>query len=458
MLGFPLLVLAGFEYVLWMFDIEAPPEAQTTNSENQSPQDGFDPIAFERQISSEHRRLICLGGSTMAGLPFENRLSMCSLVGQAMGSDVDILNLAGSGKDSADAREVAEIACKHPQTLVLLYSGHNEFLNLDRYTHGVPPEPVQATARFFQRFRFYRLLAKTLASPPRSVAETGEAALSDDEVHQLYTENIRAILDACREQPLIAATVVSNPDFRFPEPGRTILESRRRGGAASAVRPDQTCRHCFRASGRINRILRRLTTEFDVPLIDSRKLLGEAPAHELFWDHVHPKPPFHLAMAEQMLSIATEQGWLQSSAAPALDLTAEELAWATLNRALYNVQFDPALALRQLERIESPPDHVGHAIGRGIAAFLSEQPEQAQQAFHQASEALQSGPDMRAFWADCAGLDGAPPQKGTGGNPCLLRCMPWCAEVLMNEGEKGELQTLVKGIGSPILTRLFEVF
>ncbi|HIA03309.1 MAG TPA: hypothetical protein EYN06_03790 [Myxococcales bacterium] len=453
----PLILLVTLEYVLWVFDVEPPAVVEKVRV-GDGP--GDDPDAFHSKMSSEITtgRLICLGGSTVAGTPFEYEMSLCTLVGDAMGKQTEVHNLAGSGMDSSDVLMLGKMACDHPQSLIVVYSGHNEFLNLHRYAKNIPVV-LSATATFFRKFRFYRLISKYLVSKPERISQVGESDLSDEQVYKLYERNIEELIEHCKGQPLVFATVVSNRDFRFPEPGRTIRAGNRRAGRSASQSMNSTCRHCFRAGPQINAVIRRLGQKYGIPVVDSEKLVSGKNHMELFWDHVHPKPALHEKLARAILDQAKSKGLIKTFQPPKHNLSSNKILWAREERAFYNAQFDPTIALKQLRELHPENKSITQAIVISICAFLLDDLDSFRTAIQNAAKLLEADPAARREWGACAGLQGGGSQRGAGGGPsCQLPCMPWCSTTLMSAQERDELVVLTRAIGVPILTRLMEEF
>ena len=450
MIGGPLLFLCAVEYVLWVFDVAPPADdvaAETSERFGGVPE----PRALEEAFKTgKPTRLVCLGGSTVAGAPFEARMSMCTAMSEALGSEVVLVNLAGSGQDSNDVLAHAEIACKYPNSLMFVYSGHNEFLNLQRYVGETPPEPVRAASRFFSNFRFYRLLQRLMASEtPRAARELGEPTITDNEVYANYEANLARLLTVCKGQPLVLSTVISNPDLAFVLPGTTRRESFRQNGRARPVPLDVDCKHCFRAGPRINQTVRRLAEQFAVPLVDTTDLLPGARGFELFWDHCHPRPEVHLEIARRVLKVAEAHGFVRVDGEPRHSLSADELRAAELERALYNVQFDPHWALERLDSISSPDEPVGYGVGMAIAGFIIDDLPRVRRGFTLAKEALNSSESR---------LEGLERCLREGRNSRGLSCMRWPSHFLMNETERQELAQLAQEYGTAQLAELIRNF
>lgn len=459
----PVALLALLEYVLWVFDIAPPPERpENPNRPALTTFNGeFDPEAMHNQLrhAPPGHRVICLGGSTMAGTPFEYEFSMCTLVAAALGPDTEMFNVAGSGADSVDILWLANTVCRpeHETTVLLVYSGHNEFLQLHRWVHGPPPEIVTATARFFERFRFYRLIQRLVrGDQPDRISEVGEADVTDDEVYARYAENMRQLADLCSDHHLILSTVISNPDFRFAQGGQTLRESFGRRPGARTVRYGVSCRHCFRAAPIINRTLREIGRTLSTPVIETTDIVEGRDGGDLFWDHVHAKPEVHVEIAERVLQRMKEEGWVDSYAPVRSPLTEQQLEWARVDRAMYNVKLDPAFALRQFREVGLDSMDIRGGLSMAIAGFLVDDDEAMSAGFEAARAGLEDRAEVRAVWESCAGLRGGVSQRR--GSSCRLECMPWCSEALVSEAEHTELTRRADAVGNAVISAIIREF
>ncbi|MFT5430619.1 MAG: hypothetical protein ACI9OJ_001295 [Myxococcota bacterium] len=401
----PLLMLVALEYILWMFDIAPPPQAGANAPEVPEAgvvQAGWGPEAFHAGMRTvpPNGRVVCLGGSSMAGAPLEKELTICDMVAEALDPPAEVTNLAASALDSRDVRLLATAACQHENRLVLIYSGHNEFLNLRNFVRGKPPEALITASNALQRFRFYRWIqsiAKTDASNP---AAAGSAEISNSQVFERYEENVRAVMEACKGQPLIFGTMISNQALRSAR-GLSPREAHRTG----TLRPvglHDTCRECFRAPDIVNITLTRLSTEFSVPLADNTALLGDADPNTIFWDHVHPKPDLLRSMAGAFLNEAKKAGYITDYQKPSYSVAPERLAWAAADRARFNLRLDPLTAIAQLEASRGSYAPFDDAIALALAAFVLDRSDQFRAEVRAANAILENDTDLAARIADCA--------------------------------------------------------
>ena len=427
MVGGPVVLFLVLELILWALNV-APPH---TESDAFGPD--FDEASVEQRLGTPGPggRVVCLGGSTMAGEPFDYEVSMCGMVGDALGSDTTVVNLAGRGLDSNQVLTLARIACRHPQTLVLVYMGHNEFLQLAYFHRGAPPTWLSDLGDTLSRFRVVRWVAGVVASDaPGSVGELGKSNVADEEVYQRFEDNIHGVIDACRQQPLVLSTVVSNDVFRFPRPGRTLRESVRDGADPS----EDTWQYRMRAAPTINEMLRRVAKEKGVALVHTEPVVRGRAAHSVFWDHVHIKPDIHRQIAQLMVDTATRQGWIGPTGSPHYSLEPDQFSEARLERARYSMSLDPVWALGLLQRATAVRDAVGRALGMVVATFLADRAADLPARMRELERALdKTGDRERTRWAACAKDT---PQGEPDG--CPTSCMPWCFSGFMSAAERAE--------------------
>lgn len=438
----PLILLAALEYVLWVFDVAPPPEGAATTPE-QAALDGV------RARIGNGGSLVCLGGSTVAGAPFEQRMNLCTIMAESLG--LPLINLAASAQDSSTVRKHAALACAQPQALVFVSTGHNEFLNLTRFRHGAPPETARAAAQFLDRFRFYRLIASLVQRPPARPDQAGEAPVNDAEVYDGFEENLRAIASACAGNHLIFATVIGNPDLQFPPRDITLREWVRRRRAGRTDDPPW-CPHCIRAGPEINARVRRVAADLQVPLVDMEPLVAGRPGWSVFWDQCHPRPEVHLEMARAVIARAQALGWVGAARPPRYELPQTLVDGAERERALYVARFDPLWASERLASLPSTTPE--HALGVAVTAFLVDDPPGVDRALAKARALLHS-PGARAALEACV-RQGRPGQPGEPHLPALP-CMPWPSEAVMSAAEKAELVAAARG-GDPLLLHVLEQF
>ena len=448
----PLLFLVAVEFVLWTFDVAPPPDPQQEGRKKTI--EGFDPDAREQQLTgAEGPRVACLGGSSIAGMPLDYKLSMCTMVAESIDRDTDVIQDSGRGFDTADLMHRVAVTCRFKHTLVLIYSGHNEFINLWRF-HEDTPEAARALTVFLGNFRFFRLLQSWFEpeKPEHHIGELGKASVSDEKVFQRYDRNLRAMVEQCgKNSPVILSTIVSNRGFQFPMPSMTARESVQANRAGQRPRPDEVL---FRARPRINKIIRQVAADTGVALVDAEALIADKNPADMFWDGVHPKPALHLLLATEMLRLAKARGYVQHTTPPRISVSRSDIDAAAEVAAFEAMGVDPVFVLKMLKAIESPVNPIGVALGIGLTGFMADDRSAMRAGFAQAVELFKDDRYRRVFSA-CAGLtpgrDGQTKPERRGG--CGLRCLPFpCTKDFMSDSERGELTATARKLGDPLLT------
>ncbi|MFT5434502.1 MAG: hypothetical protein ACI9OJ_005215 [Myxococcota bacterium] len=306
-IGAALLMLVVLEGILWLFNV-----APSSAGDAHDPWvDRFDPATVQRALdqSPPESRVLCLGGSTMAGTPLDYQISMCNFAADALGAVP--VNLAVGGQNSLGVRRRAELACQQKHQLVLLITGHNEFVTLRRFSKDASPT-AQFAAKFLGRFRFFRWFGSFSDEPKATeiMIDFRDPVVGPSVVVDAFRENFEAILVACSHQPLVVATPISNPDYQTVRPGTSIRKQ-----LATADPSDILCAYCDRAPPEILPIVRQATAAANVPLVETETLLKNLTTLEAFWDRLHPKPEVHRRLAITMLQEAKASYDLSASGA-----------------------------------------------------------------------------------------------------------------------------------------------
>jgi tetratricopeptide (TPR) repeat protein len=286
----------------------------------------FKPALLRKQ-KGETFRVVCLGGSTMFGTPYQMTANIPGLVRRQLraaqpGRPLEVLNLGASAINSTVIRDLLpEVAALEPD-LVLVYMGHNEFYGPDGVGAGwlerrIPPLiPLKYRLRDLALYRW--LLPRTASSGERNlmreVSRSGAVRSgSDDEAFVLsqFERNLSGILEFWRERgvPVVVSDVASNlrfPPFMadttgadsanaallFRRASRLLAEGDSVGasGLFGLARDHDLLK--FRAPSAINGIIRRVVSSAGAGLVSTdslfARLSGGVPGDELFWEHLHP--------------------------------------------------------------------------------------------------------------------------------------------------------------------------
>ncbi len=185
-------------------------------------------------------RIFCLGGSAAYGYPFGAAVAFSRWLGDACRSlwperRFEVINAAGMSYGSHRLRALTREILEYEPDLVIVYSGHNEFIEKDFYLQSAASRLVGVRA-FLARFHLYNFLKQTLgklASGTRRgpgrfdefglhVERRENVSWTDEEragVLQKYRENIAAIADrlAGRGVPLLLIAPAPNLGNWRPE-------------------------------------------------------------------------------------------------------------------------------------------------------------------------------------------------------------------------------------------------
>lgn len=292
-------------------------------------------------------RILALGGSTVLGVPdgdvgFATQLAL-GLPELAGGRPLELLNLARSGAPSAEVRERLEAALDAEPDLLIVLTGHNEFL-------ATPPEGVRGA---LQRLRDHSQLVRALTArlprdPPDAHWADPVATVAPalrERVARRYRENLDAIvaLALARGVPLLLCTAPANladwpPAHRqlAPEPGApdplAALAHFEQGQAlraegrfaeardelALALELDPVPRRAYRE---FNEAVRAQASRPGVRVVDVALRFEQAAPQGLVGfglvgDNCHPTPLGNALIAREIARTLAEAGLLLAPDAP----------------------------------------------------------------------------------------------------------------------------------------------
>ena len=93
----------------------------------------FNPQSFPQEKLQKTRRVFCLGGSTTFGRPYDDRTSYVSWLRESLreldsSHDWEVINAGGISYASYRLLNVAEEIIRYEPDLLIIHTGHNEFL------------------------------------------------------------------------------------------------------------------------------------------------------------------------------------------------------------------------------------------------------------------------------------------------------------------------------------------
>ncbi|NIQ84675.1 MAG: tetratricopeptide repeat protein, partial [Acidobacteria bacterium] len=188
--------------------------------------------------SDDEFRVFVVGGSSAYGFPWGARRAFSSILERALQAsmpekEVRVVNAAGMSYGSHRLRILAHELLDYSPDLLLLYAGHNEFVEREFYDRVTAAEPLPRGLRLrLHRWRLYSALARALEPAPETgpgVAQQADPAeligfdadrrySSDvaeadrEEVRSRFGDNLRAIVEAARKAgvDVVLCTVPSN--------------------------------------------------------------------------------------------------------------------------------------------------------------------------------------------------------------------------------------------------------
>ncbi|NLN91815.1 MAG: SGNH/GDSL hydrolase family protein [Candidatus Hydrogenedens sp.] len=300
----------------------------------QAASDGFMETRPEKSVSFQLQRfqmpkgqgclrIFALGGSSVNYLNYEFS-EMARELQQTFSSlfdRVEVINCGGLSYGTHRLVLIASEIMRYQPDLVLLYSGHNEFeelqqmhLSLQSYT-GV--QKILGKSAFYRLIRDLRArqaiarleeshLAREVAQSIPDSSKTWEMVFTPEEISgrmAAYKNNLSVMIRQCREAgiPVVIGTVPSNlirPNLPGSDGVRyeEVLRLYEDGAYEEALElgtlilAEASPRH---QSSRVeNSVIRELAQVFEVPLVDVEQAVRAAephgiPGETLFSDHCH---------------------------------------------------------------------------------------------------------------------------------------------------------------------------
>ena len=220
-------------------------EGDTYRTRSTGRQQVFNRQSFRAAKSSNGLRIFGLGGSSAYGYPWGADAAFLSILGDAIaaahpGREVEAVNAAGMSYAMHRLRIVANEIMDYEPDILVIYSGHNEFIERafygalkQRSPHWNQLEATLSKSRLYSLM--YRLLREPSASG-RSLTEQFDAAVRRDstvtftsrEKQEIVTEfraNLRHIVQQAQQRgvKVLLATVPAN--LRDWRPEASIVET-----------------------------------------------------------------------------------------------------------------------------------------------------------------------------------------------------------------------------------------
>lgn len=185
----------------------------------------FNPVAFPKDKPPGTRRIFVLGGSDVMGFPFGARGAFTEFLSQALkeldhSHSYQVINLGGFGYASYRVERVFRDALHFSPDLVIIMTGHNEFLEKREYS---APEKLTRIRKKLSQFKIYCLLKTVVfkihppAGKPLIATEVKWEHFTLDPVMREriiahYQFNLQKMAQQAREQkvPALFLTLPSN--------------------------------------------------------------------------------------------------------------------------------------------------------------------------------------------------------------------------------------------------------
>lgn len=282
----------------------------------------FRPQAFAREKKPDTFRAFFLGGSSVNYLDYELPMLEKRLAAALPAyEDAEIINCGGLSYGSHRLVRIAAEVLSYAPDAILIYSGHNEFEELEQYALSKPASvPLQ---KVLSHSALYRVVRDRIAALQLDRLERNQNAriaresipdsarawgydFSEEEVEARaanYQDNLARIMAMCRDADVavIIGTVPSNlvrpalpgpPGERYEAEVIPLFEAGRYAEGKERAREilGSVARH--QASAVENDIIRGLAERLNVPLADVEQAVTEAephgvPGETLFNDHCH---------------------------------------------------------------------------------------------------------------------------------------------------------------------------
>ncbi|MFI5349082.1 MAG: SGNH/GDSL hydrolase family protein [Elusimicrobiota bacterium] len=155
------------------------------------------PRVFPELASAGTFRVVCLGDSTTAGLPYSPRGGYPEWLGEILrdvlpGRRIEVLNLGFAGWDGTRVESFfGQALSLRPQAVILRVGYNDGSLLLLRHARGGANERIMREAHLFllARSTAYRLLARVIRPPLRPGFPTGEVVWTADERLHVIAEH-----------------------------------------------------------------------------------------------------------------------------------------------------------------------------------------------------------------------------------------------------------------------------
>jgi tetratricopeptide (TPR) repeat protein len=205
----------------------------------------FKPTIFRKEKLVNSYRVICLGGSSMFGTPYQMTSTISGILRRQLRHlypqlDIEVINFGASAINSQVIKQFVPELIQFNPDLILIYMGHNEFYGPEGVgaTWLEKKVPLILSLKYMLReLRIYQIIQNWLAStspeenqnPEKNLMlEVSQGSLIEldskdsQRIFQLFRKNLTEIVNCFQEKgiPLIISDVTSNllfPPFAYPQ-------------------------------------------------------------------------------------------------------------------------------------------------------------------------------------------------------------------------------------------------
>jgi len=198
----------------------------------------FKPSLFRKEKSPDTFRILCIGESSMFGVPYQMTSTIPGIVRKQLrhlysGKEIEVINLAASAINTNVILDVSREFLSFQPDLVLLYAGHNEFYGPD----GVGASFLERQFPFLTPLKYSLrdlaivelLRSKLMDNAPRpnagedmtlmrQVSQNNKVSLHSQDAERIFVRfesNLTSLIEICQSRhiPIVVSDVTSNLTF-----------------------------------------------------------------------------------------------------------------------------------------------------------------------------------------------------------------------------------------------------
>lgn len=194
------------------------------------------PALLQKEKAPQTFRVICLGGSTMFGTPYQMTANIPGILRRQLRHAypdryIEVLNAGASAINSNVIVDLSKHLASLAPDLVVIYMGHNEYYGPDGVGAGFLERHIPRFIQFKYRLRDLRVVnlllgfLKPAGSPAdepnlmREVSKGGKVHLHSDEssrIHDLFERNLADIISFWRDREVSVIVSDISSNLMFP--------------------------------------------------------------------------------------------------------------------------------------------------------------------------------------------------------------------------------------------------